>query len=83
MIAKGHDFPDVTLVGILSADSLIGSGDYKAAERTFQLITQAAGRAGRAEKHGRVVLQTFNPDNFSIKSAIRQDYAEFYRQKSN
>jgi len=81
MIAKGHDFPDVTLVGILSADSLIGSGDYKAAERTFQLITQAAGRAGRAEKHGRVVLQTFNPDNFSIKSAIRQDYAEFYRQE--
>lgn len=81
MIAKGHDFPDVTLVGILSADSLLGSGDYKASERTFQLITQAAGRAGRAEKQGRVVLQTFNPDNFSIQSAIKQDYKEFYRQE--
>lgn len=81
MIAKGHDFPDVTLVGILSGDSMLGSGDYKAAERTFQLITQAAGRAGRAEKQGRVVLQTYNPDNFSIQSAIRQDYKEFYRQE--
>lgn len=81
MIAKGHDFPNVTLVGILSADSLLGSGDYKASERTFQLITQAAGRAGRAEKQGRVVLQTFNPDNFSIQAAIRQDYKEFYRQE--
>jgi len=81
MIAKGHDFPDVTLVGILSADSLLGSGDFKASERTFQLITQAAGRAGRAEKHGRVVLQTYNPDNFSIKAAVRQDYEEFYRQE--
>lgn len=82
MIAKGHDFPDVTLVGILSADSLLGSGDYKASERTFQLITQAAGRAGRAGKHGRVILQTFNPDNFSIQAAIKQDYQEFYRQET-
>jgi primosomal protein N' (replication factor Y) len=81
MIAKGHDFPDVTLVGILSADSLLGSGDYKATERTFQLITQAAGRAGRAGRHGRVVLQTYNPDNFSIQAAIKQDYKEFYRQE--
>jgi len=81
MIAKGHDFPDVTLVGILSADSLLGSGDYKASERTFQLITQAAGRAGRAGKHGRVVLQTYNPDNFSIQAAVKQDYREFYRQE--
>lgn len=81
MIAKGHDFPGVTLVGILSADSLLGSGDYRASERTFQLITQAAGRAGRAGKHGRVVLQTYNPDNFSIKSAIRQDFKEFYTQE--
>lgn len=81
MIAKGHDFPNVTLVGILSADSLLGSGDYRASERTFQLITQAAGRAGRAEKKGRVVLQTFAPDNFSIESAINQDFKGFYAQE--
>lgn len=81
MIAKGHDFPDVTLVGILSADSLLGSGDYRAGERTFQLITQASGRAGRAQKHGRVILQTFNPDEFSIQSAIRQDYKLFFEQE--
>lgn len=81
MIAKGHDFPGVTLVGILSADSMLGSGDYRASERTFQLITQAAGRAGRADKHGRVVLQTFNPDNFSIQCAVKQDYIRFYKQE--
>lgn len=81
MIAKGHDFSNVTLVGILSADSLLGSGDYRAAERTFQLITQASGRAGRAEKTGRVVLQTHNPDEFSIQAAIRQDYKAFFRQE--
>lgn len=81
MIAKGHDFPNVTLVGILSADSLLGSGDFRASERTFQLITQSAGRAGRAEKKGRVILQTYDPDNFSIKSAINQDYKDFYTQE--
>ncbi len=81
MIAKGHDFPNVTLVGILCADSLLGSGDYRAAERTFQLITQASGRAGRAEKAGRVVLQTYNPDEFCIQAAIRQDYKAFFRQE--
>ncbi len=83
MIAKGHDFPDVTLVGIINADSLLGSGDYRAAERTFQLITQASGRAGRAEKSGRVVLQTHNPDEFSIQAAIRQDYQAFFQQEIN
>ena len=81
MIAKGHDFSNVTLVGILCADSLLGSGDYRAAERTFQLITQASGRAGRAEKTGRVVLQTHNPDEFSIQAAIRQDYKAFFQQE--
>lgn len=81
MIAKGHDFPDVTLVGILSADSLLGSGDYRASERTFQLITQSAGRAGRAEKQGRVVLQAYNLDDFSIQAAIRQDYKTFFDQE--
>ncbi|MBP7176561.1 MAG: primosomal protein N' [Thermoclostridium sp.] len=83
MIAKGHDFPDVTLVGIINADSLLGSGDYRASERTFQLITQASGRAGRAEKRGRVVLQTHNPDEFSIQAAIRQDYRAFFQQEIN
>lgn len=81
MIAKGHDFPDVTLVGILNADALLGSGDYRAAEKTFQLITQASGRAGRAEKPGRVVLQTHNPDEFCIQAAIRQDYKAFFNQE--
>lgn len=81
MIAKGHDFPDVTLVGIISADSLLGSGDYRASERTFQLITQSAGRAGRASKHGRVVLQTYNLDEFSIQAAIKQDYKSFFNQE--
>lgn len=81
MIAKGHDFPDVTLVGILSADSLPGSGDYRASERTFQLITQSAGRSGRASKQGRVVLQTYNMDDFSIQAAIRQDYKAFFHQE--
>jgi len=78
MVAKGHDFPDVTLVGILSADSLLGSADFRAGERTFQLITQAAGRAGRAGKHGRVILQAYNLDDYSVQAAIRQDYREFY-----
>lgn len=81
MIAKGHDFSEVTLVGILNADSLLGSGDYRASERTFQLITQASGRAGRAKKQGRVVLQTYNPDEFSIQAAIRQDYKAFFKQE--
>ncbi|HAA24595.1 MAG TPA: primosomal protein N' [Ruminiclostridium sp.] len=78
MVAKGHDFPDVTLVGILSADSLLGTGDFRASERTFQLITQAAGRAGRAGKHGRVVLQAYNLEDYSIQAALRQDYHEFF-----
>ncbi len=81
MVAKGHDFPGVTLVGIMSADSLLGSGDYRAGERTFQLITQAAGRAGRAGKHGRVIVQTYNLDDYSIQAAIRQDFPLFFRQE--
>jgi len=81
MVAKGHDFPDVTLVGILSADSLLGSGDFRASERTFQLITQSAGRAGRAGKHGRVILQAYNLDDYSIQAAIRHDYREFFSQE--
>lgn len=81
MIAKGHDFPKVTLVGVLAADSLLNTGDYKATERTFQLITQVAGRAGRGELSGRVFIQTYNTENFSIITACNQDYASFYRQE--
>lgn len=78
MIVKGHDFPDVTLVGILAADMSLHVNDYRAAERTFQLITQAAGRAGRSELKGEVVIQTYSPDNYSIVAASKQDYNRFY-----
>ena len=81
MIVKGHDFPDVTLVGILSADMSLHASDYRAAERTFQLLTQAAGRAGRGEKRGSVIIQTYNPDHYSIVSAASQDYASFFEEE--
>lgn len=81
MIAKGHDFPNVTLVGVLAADSLLNIGDYRASEKTFQLITQVAGRAGRAELPGRVVIQTYNTDDFSILAACNHDYSAFYKQE--
>jgi primosomal protein N' (replication factor Y) (superfamily II helicase) len=81
MVAKGHDFPNVTLVGILAADSLLNIGDYRASERAFQLITQAAGRAGRDKLPGRVVIQTYNTDDFSIQAACSHDYKSFYRQE--
>lgn len=78
MIVKGHDFPDVTLVGILAADLSLNIPDFRASERTFQLLTQAAGRAGRAGKPGRVLIQTFQPDHYAIRCAMRQDYDSFY-----
>lgn len=81
MIAKGHDFPNVTLVGVIAADSILNMGDYKATERTFQLITQVAGRAGRGEHPGKVIVQTYNTENFSIKAACTHNYDEFYRQE--
>ncbi len=81
MIVKGHDFPNVTLVGILAADLSLAANDYRAGERTFQLLTQAAGRAGRGEKAGEVVIQTYQPDHYSIVCAAKQDYEAFYEEE--
>ncbi len=78
MIVKGHDFPNVTLVGILAADMSLYSSDYRAGERTFQLLTQAAGRAGRGRSRGEVVIQTYSPTHYSIEMAAAQDYEGFY-----
>lgn len=81
MIAKGHDFPNVTLVGILAADLSLNLGTYQAAETCFQLITQAAGRAGRGELAGRVFIQTYQPENHAIRMAAAQDYEGFYQEE--
>ena len=82
MIAKGLDFPNVTLVGAVAADMTLNLPDYRSAERTFQLITQVAGRAGRAGKPGRAIVQTYDPDHYAIKLAAAQDYRAFYRRES-
>lgn len=81
MIVKGHDFPNVTLVGVLAADMSLSVGDYRAAERTFQLLVQAAGRAGRGVSPGEVVIQTYQPDNGAIVHAAAQDYKGFYEEE--
>lgn len=81
MIVKGHDFAEVTLVGIMAADLSLNTPDYRCAERTFELLTQASGRAGRGNKPGNVVIQTYNPDHYSIRTAVDQDYETFYRQE--
>ncbi len=78
MIAKGHDFPGVTLVGVISADVGLGLADFRAAERTFQLLTQVAGRAGRGERLGEAVIQTLYPEHYSVRLACRQDYVGFF-----
>ncbi|GGV09377.1 primosomal protein N' [Lactobacillus acetotolerans] len=78
MIAKGLDFPNVTLVGVINADTGLWVPDYNASERTFELLTQVAGRAGRAEKTGKVLIQTYNPEHYAIKLAQTQDYERFY-----
>jgi primosomal protein N' (replication factor Y) len=81
MIAKGHDFPRVTLVGVISADVGLGLADFRAAERTFQLLTQVAGRAGRGEQTGEAVIQTLYPEHYSVRLACHQDYPAFYERE--
>jgi primosomal protein N' (replication factor Y) len=81
MIAKGHDFPNVTLVGVVGADAGLSFPDFRAAERTFQLLTQVAGRAGRGATPGRVIIQSFYPDHYALQYARRQDYDGFYRRE--
>ncbi len=81
MVAKGHDFPNVTLVGILSADAMLSSGDFRSSEKTFQLLAQAAGRAGRDEKPGEVLVQAYNLDHYCLQAVIHHDYEGFYHQE--
>jgi primosomal protein N' (replication factor Y) (superfamily II helicase) len=83
MVAKGHDFQRVTLVGVVAADLALGRPDFRAAERTFQLLTQVAGRAGRGELSGEVLVETYYPDHYAIQCAVQQDYAAFYEKEAH
>lgn len=81
MIVKGHDFPDVTLVGVIAADLSLNGDDFRCAERTFQLLTQAVGRSGRGTKPGEAIIQTYHPEHYSIQAAAVQDYEKFYQEE--
>jgi primosomal protein N' (replication factor Y) len=81
MITKGYDFPGVTLVGIVSADLSLGFPDFRGGERTFQILSQVAGRAGRGKNPGRVLIQTFNPEHYAVKMAVAHDYKSFFRNE--
>ena len=83
MVAKGHDFQRVTLVGVVAADLALGRPDFRAAERTFQLLTQVAGRAGRGELSGEVLVETYYPEHYAIQYAVRQDYVSFYEKEAH
>ena len=83
ILAKGHDFPDVTLVGVIAADSGLAFPDFRSAESTFQLLTQVAGRAGGETSPGRVVIQSFHPENYALHFAQKQNYQGFYERRSN
>jgi len=81
MVAKGHDFPNITLVGIVCADTALNFPDFRSSERTFQILAQVAGRAGRGERPGRAILQTYTPGHFTITAARQQDFKAFYRKE--
>ncbi|MGM0410167.1 MAG: primosomal protein N', partial [Bacillota bacterium] len=81
MITKGHDYPNISVVGVITADTILNLPDFRSSERTFQLITQVAGRAGRGKKKGKVIVQTYTPNHYSIKAAQNHDYEDFYKQE--
>ena len=81
MVVKGHHFPNVTLVGVIAADSSLNIEDFRANEKTLQILTQVAGRAGREKLEGKVIIQTYNPDSLAIEQAKIQDYKEFYNSE--